>query len=67
MPIGKHNGVGRVGHGQQEGEGRAEGGGDQDVQRVDVDGLSLETEITEFLYKTGPTLRDITLLSRSAA
>lgn len=44
VSVGKYNSVGRVGHRQQEGEGCAEGGGDQDVQRVDVDGLSLKKD-----------------------
>lgn len=42
VSVGKHDGVRRVGHWQQEREGRAQGGWDQDVQRVDVDGLSLK-------------------------
>lgn len=46
VSVGEHEGVGRVGHWKQEGEGCAEGGGDEDVQRVDMDGLRLQTNIT---------------------
>lgn len=44
MPVGEHDGVGGVGHWEQEGEGGAQGGGDQDVERVDVDGLRLRRD-----------------------
>ena len=44
VSVGEDDGVGWVGHRQQEGEGRAQGGGDQDEQRVDVDGLSLKED-----------------------
>lgn len=42
MSVAEHDGVGGVGHWEEEGEGRAQRGGDQDVQRVDLDGLRLE-------------------------
>ena len=45
VSVSEHDGVGRVGHWQQEGEGCAKGSGDQDVQRVDVDGLSLKKSL----------------------
>ncbi len=44
VSVGEHDGVGRVGYWHQEGEGCAQGGGDQDIQRVDVDGLSLKKD-----------------------
>lgn len=44
VSIAEHDGVGRVGHWEEEGEGCGQGGGDQDVQRVDVDGLRLEED-----------------------
>lgn len=44
MSVAEHNGVGRVGHREEEGVGGAQRGGDQDVERVHVDGLCLETD-----------------------
>lgn len=44
VSIGIHHSVGWVGHRQEEGEGCAQGGRNQDVQRVDVYGLSLKQE-----------------------
>lgn len=44
VSVGEYDGVGRVGHWKQEGEGCAQGGGDQDVQRVDVDSLRLKKD-----------------------
>lgn len=46
VSVGEDDGVGRVGHRQQEGEGRTQGGGDEDVERVDVDGLGLRAAHT---------------------
>lgn len=44
VSVAEHNGVGGVGHREKEGEGCGQRGGDQDVQRVDVNGLRLQKQ-----------------------
>lgn len=44
MTVAEDHSVGRVGHREEEGVGGAERGGDQDIERVHLDGLRLEME-----------------------
>lgn len=58
VSVGKDDSIGGVGHGQQEGEGRAQGGGDQDVQWVDVDCLRLRKDTSNSsVPKTKPCVK----------